>query len=124
MFLQVIAPYEPLSTFGAAKTLFSSVCHSVPLQLIRASKALATENPAANKWPFTSVPAQVGSQVGDLAKSLGTIWKMANMLILLQSAVAILDRLHAADAVRTGACDPRPSEPASRLGRLADRGKR
>ena len=94
----------------------------VPLQLIRASKALAAEDPGANKRPFTSVPAQVGSQVGGLAINLVTIWKMANMLLLPQSAVAILPRVHATDAVWTRACDP--SEPASRLGGLASRGER
>lgn len=122
MFLQVIAPHESLWTFGAAETLFTSVRPPVPLQLIRASKALAAEDPVANKRPFTSVPAQVGSQVRGLAINLATIWKMANMLLLPQSAIAILSRIHAADAVWTSARDP--SEPASRLGRLTSGGKR
>lgn len=60
--------------------------------------------------------------MGGLAINLATIWKMADMLLLPQSAISILARVHPADAVRTGARDP--SEPASRLGRFAGMGVR
>lgn len=49
--------YEPLWTLRAAKMFFFGVCHPVPFQLVKANKALATENPAVNKWSFISVPA-------------------------------------------------------------------
>ena len=89
----------------------------MPLQLIRASKTLITVDPVADIWGFTSVPAKVGSKVGGLAINLGTIWKTANMLLLSQSAVALLARVHPVDAIQAGACNS--SEPALRQGRLA-----
>ena len=94
---------------------------SVPLQLIRASETLTAEDPIAHKGSLTSVPTEVGSEVGGLAIYLATIWKMANVLLLPKSAVAVLARIHTTDTVGTGTGDP--SEPASGLGRITGRGE-
>lgn len=55
----------------------------VPLQLIRAGEALATEGPGADERPLARVPAQVGAQMGRLAVDLVAAGNVADVLLLL-----------------------------------------
>ncbi len=65
------------------------VCSPVSLQLVASGEPLSTEDPVTYERPLTSVPAQVGPQVGCLAIHLPTALHMADVLLLLCGVSAI-----------------------------------
>jgi len=58
------------------------------LQLITPCKSLATKNPVAYKWSFTSMPAQMRPKMRCLAINFTTSFNMADMLLLFSWLVA------------------------------------
>lgn len=86
----------------------------VPLELIRAGEALATEGPGADKRPLARVPAQVGAQVGRLAVDLVAAGNVADVLLLLAGVAPAGQRRQERE------CSERVS-PTGRIRRLADR---
>ena len=59
--VQVVTPHKPLVALLTHKSFLSSMSTQMSLQLIRASKTFSTEQPVADKWPFTCVPTQMGT---------------------------------------------------------------
>ena len=83
VFGEVVAPHEPLATLLAAEALLPRVRAQVPLQLVGAREALATEQPVADEGPLPGMPAQMGLQVGGLLVHLATLWDVADVQPLL-----------------------------------------
>ena len=61
----------------------------VPLKLIRVSETSTTVDPVADIWPYTSVPAKVGSKVGGLAITLPQFGKWQTCCFFLRMRIFI-----------------------------------
>lgn len=90
MLAEVIAPHEDPVANRAGKFLGSCVGLKVPLQLIRTGEALPTEQPIADEGTVTTVPPQVGFQVGCLGISLATARDVTIVKVFLLGVVRAL----------------------------------
>lgn len=110
MFGKVVAPHEPLAALLAPEALLAGVRAQVPLELVRASEALAAEEPVTDEGPLAGVPAQVRLQVRGLLVHLATLRYVADVQSLLAklqpAAVRLAVGAFAASAAPRGAQQP------------------
>ena len=76
---QMVRAHEALVANGTRKALFARVRSQMPLQLVGARKPLTTEQPVTNKRSLTSMPAEVGLEVGRLAVHLSAAGYVTRM---------------------------------------------
>lgn len=111
VFGQVVVTHENSGAESAAKLLGTSVCLQVALQFIGARESLAAEEPVADKWPVSTMPAQVSLQVGGLGVGFATSRDVAVVHVLGPAVLSALPHLLGLDAVRAPAqslpCAPR-----------------
>lgn len=94
VFGQVVTAHEPFATVRAYEPLLPRVSPQVPLQLVGAREALATEQPVTHKRPLSRMPAQVRFQVRRLAINFPTARNVADVLFLLpRLIVGVVGRL-------------------------------
>lgn len=62
------------------------VCPPVSLQLIASGEPLPTEHPVTDKGSFSTVPAEMGSQMGCLSVYFATAYNVTDVLLLLAHA--------------------------------------
>lgn len=63
VFLQVIAPDEPLFARRAGEAFLAGVGAEVPLEFVRTKEPFSAEQPVAHKRTFTRVPSEMGFQM-------------------------------------------------------------
>lgn len=66
----------------------------VSLQLVAPGEALPAEHPVADEGPLTTVPAQVGPQVGRLSVNFAAADDVTYVLLLLPQAGTSAGRTH------------------------------
>jgi len=76
----MVRTHELLVALRTLESLLPSVGPSVPLQFVGSGESFAAEHPVANKWPFSTVPSQMSSEMGGFAVDLIAAGYVANVL--------------------------------------------
>lgn len=103
---EVVGAHEALVADRASETLFARVGSQVTLQLVGAGEALAAEEPVANKWPLSGVPAKMGLQMARLAVHLPAAGNVATVDVALAEMSTCRAQSVCLLAVGTIACCP------------------
>lgn len=85
---EVVRTHEALVADGAGKTLLARVRAQVPLKLVGAGEPLPTEEPIADKWPLTGVPAEMRLQMGGFAVHLAAARNVAGVNVSLAQVLS------------------------------------
>lgn len=72
MLAEMVAAHESLGANSALEPLFAGVRAHMTLKFVGTSEPLAAEQPVAEEWPLTCMPAQVSLQVRRLVVDLST----------------------------------------------------
>lgn len=98
VFVEVVAPHEPLAAGLTGEALLAGVSPEMPLQLVRPRERLATEQPAAHEGALPGVPAQVRLEVRGLTVNLSTVREVADVQAFLLRVVRWVEAVGAAAA--------------------------
>ena len=80
---QVVGAHEALVASGAREPLLARVSPQVALQLVRAREAFAAEEPVADEWPLSGVPAEVSLEMRGLVVDLPAAGDVATVDVAL-----------------------------------------
>lgn len=111
MLREVITPHEPFGTLWAFESLLTCVGSPVSLQLVTPGESLTTKHPVAHKRSFSSMPAEMRSQMRCFAINFTTPFNVTDVLLLFSWFITA--SAFPFPAVGTGTCNP--SEPLARL---------